>query len=194
MRQALDSRGAHVIVALGEGRFAPRDITIGSRVRGRTEVMSGLTEGERIVASGQFMLDSESTASFDETTPLSELPIDGSTLSQIDHMIDSALYFHEALIDGYAIDPYFLDPTLTLIENLKGRFAGSKLSPILENAETAINGAKINKTGEPLAGQLSDLMTALDPWLTRGAPAHYKSKEVIAWPDPMAGDMAGQTP
>ena len=101
-----DSRGAHVIVALGEGRFAPRDITIGSRVRGRTEVMSGLTEGERIVASGQFMLDSESNlregfsklsapaASFDETTPLSELPIDGSTLSQIDHMIDSALYFH----------------------------------------------------------------------------------------------------
>ena len=100
-----DSRGAHVIVALGEGRFAPRDITIGSRVRGRTEVMSGLTEGERIVASGQFMLDSESNlregfsklsapaASFDETTPLSELPIDGSTLSQIDHMIDSALYF-----------------------------------------------------------------------------------------------------
>jgi len=151
-----DSRGAHVIVALGEGRFAPRDITIGSRVRGRTEVMSGLTEGERIVASGQFMLDSESNlregfsklsapaASFDETTPLSELPIDGSTLSQIDHMIDSALYFHEALIDGYAIDPYFLDPTLTLIENLKGRFAGSKLSPILENAETAINGAKID--------------------------------------------------
>ena len=231
-----DSRGAHVIVALGEGRFAPRDITIGSRVRGRTEVMSGLTEGERIVASGQFMLDSESNlregfsklsapaASFDETTPLSELPIDGSTLSQIDHMIDSALYFHEALIDGYAIDPYFLDPTLTLIENLKGRFAGSKLSPILENAETAINGAKINKTGEPLAGQLSDLMTALDPWLTRGAPAHYKSKglifysddetarlwlqesglaanpysdataQVIAWPDAMAGDMAGQTP
>jgi Cu(I)/Ag(I) efflux system membrane fusion protein len=235
-----DSRGAHVIVALGEGRFAPRDITIGSSVRGRTEVLSGLAEGERIVASGQFMLDSESNlregfsklsappSNFDETTPLSELPIDGSTLSQIDHMIDSALYFHEALIDGYAIDPYFLDPTLTLIENLKSRFAGSKLSPILENAETAISGAKDNKMGEPLATQLSDLMTALDPWLTLGAPAHYKSKglifysddetarlwlqegglaanpysdataQVIAWPDPMAGDMPespnGKTP
>ncbi len=224
-----DSRGAHVIVALGEGRFAPRDITIGSSVRGRTEVLSGLTKGERIVASGQFMLDSESNlrerfsklsapaANYDETTPLSELPIDGSTLSQIDHMIDSALYFHEALIDGYAIDPYFLDPTLTLIENLKGRFAGSKLFPILDKAETAISGAKDNKTGEPLAAQLSELMTAIDPWLTLGAPAHYKSKglifysddetarlwlqdgglpanpysdakaQTIAWPDPMAG-------
>lgn len=231
-----DSRGAHVIVALGEGRFVSRDIRIGSSVRGRTEVLSGLAEGERIVASGQFMLDSESNlregfsklsapaANVDETTPLSELPIDGSTLSQIDHMVDSALYFHEALIDGYAIDPYFLNSTLTVIENLNGRFAGSKLSPILEKAETAIRGAKDNNTGEPLAAQLSDLMTALDPWLMLGVPAHYKSKglifysddatarlwlqdgglpanpysgataKVIAWPDPMAGDMAGTTP
>jgi len=229
-----DSRGAHVIVALGEGRFESRDVSIGTSVRGRTEVLSGLTQGERIVASGQFMLDSETNlreglsklnvpaSDFDENTPLSELPIDGSTLSQIDHMVDSALYFHEALIDGYAIDPYFLDPTLTLVENLKGRFADSKLSPILEQAETAISGAKENKTGEPLAAQLSDLMTALDPWLTLGAPAHYKSKglifysddetarlwlqdgglpanpysnataQIISWPDPMAGNMADE--
>ena len=229
-----DSRGAHVIVALGEGRFEPRDVSIGTSVRGRTEILSGLKEGERIVASGQFMLDSESNlregftklsapiSNFDATTPLSELPIDAATLSQIDHMVDSALYFHEALIDGYAIDPYFLDPTLTLIENLKGRFAESKLSPILEQAETAISGAKENKTGEPLAAQLSQLMTALDPWLTLGAPAHYKSKglifysddetarlwlqdgglpanpysdataQVISWPDPMAGNMADE--
>ena len=229
-----DSRGAHVIVALGEGRFEPRDITIGSSLRGRTEILSGLTEGERIVASGQFMLDSESnlregftklsapTSNFDATTPLSELPIDRVTLSQIDHMVDSALYFHEALIDGYAIDPYFLDPTLTLIENLKRRFAGSKLSPILEQAEAAISGAKDNKSGESLTAQLSQLMTALDPWLTLGAPAHYKSKglifysddetarlwlqegglpanpysnataQIISWPDPMAGNMADE--
>ena len=229
-----DSRGAHVIVALGEGRFEPRDVSIGTSVRGRTEILSGLIQGERIVASGQFMLDSETNlregftklsapiSNFAATTPLSELPIDAATLSQIDHMVDSALYFHEALIDGYVIDPYFLDPTLTLIENLKGRFAESKLSPILEQAETAISGAKENKTGEPLAAQLSQLMTALDPWLTLGAPAHYKSKglifysddetarlwlqdgglpanpysdataQVISWPDPMAGNMADE--
>jgi len=225
-----------VIVALGEGRFEPRDITIGTSLRGRTAILSGLNEGERIVASGQFMLDSESNlregfsklsapaSNFNETTPLSELPIDGATLSQIDHMVDSALYFHEALIDGYTIDPYFLDPTLTLIENLKGRFTGSKLSPVLEKAGTAISGAKDTKTGEPLAAQLAELMTALDPWLTLGAPAHYKSKglifysddetaslwlqdgglpanpysnataQIIPWPDPMAGDMSGTTP
>jgi len=123
-----DSHGAHVILALGDGRFESRDITIGASVRGRIEVLSGLSAGDRIVASGQFMLDSESNlregfsklsapaVNFDSSTPLSELPIDATTLSQIDHMVDTALYFHEALIDGYAIDPYFLDPALTLID------------------------------------------------------------------------------
>jgi len=55
-----DSHGAHVILALGDGRFESRDITIGASVRGRIEVLSGLSAGDRIVASGQFMLDSES--------------------------------------------------------------------------------------------------------------------------------------
>lgn len=50
-----------VFVALGEGRFAPRDITIGIESRdGYYEVKEGLSEGETVVTSGQFMLDSES--------------------------------------------------------------------------------------------------------------------------------------
>jgi Cu(I)/Ag(I) efflux system membrane fusion protein len=231
-----DSRGAHVIVALGEGRFEPRAIEIGANMGGRTEVLSGLKSGERIVASGQFMLDSEAnlregllklsepTSRFDGSTALSDLPIDGVTLSQIDHMVDTALYFHEALIDGYSIDPFFLDPTLTLIESLKGQFTGSRLMPILEAAERAIRGAKGDQIGELLARELSALMTALDPWLTQGAPAHYKAEglifysdddtgrlwlqggglpanpysnagaQVIPWPDPMKPARTGTTP
>lgn len=50
-----------VIVALGEGRFEPRDIGIGlDSGDGWLEVRSGLDEGERIVVSGQFLIDSES--------------------------------------------------------------------------------------------------------------------------------------
>jgi multidrug efflux pump subunit AcrA (membrane-fusion protein) len=48
-------------VALGRGRFAPRALELG--VLGdddRQEVLSGLKEGERVVVSGQFLLDSES--------------------------------------------------------------------------------------------------------------------------------------
>jgi RND family efflux transporter MFP subunit len=50
-----------VFVALGEGRFEPRTVTLGPGGEGSLyEVLSGLKEGERVVTSGQFMLDSES--------------------------------------------------------------------------------------------------------------------------------------
>jgi membrane fusion protein, copper/silver efflux system len=50
-----------VFVALAEGKFEPRTVSLGQPAEGdRYEVISGLREGERVVTSGQFMLDSES--------------------------------------------------------------------------------------------------------------------------------------
>ena len=50
-----------VFVALDGGRFEPRTVVLGTRADGdHYEVLSGLKEGERVVTSGQFMLDSES--------------------------------------------------------------------------------------------------------------------------------------
>ncbi len=54
-----DSRGQHVIVALGDGRFAGRPVQTGVSDGQRTEILEGLERGERVVVSGQFMLDSE---------------------------------------------------------------------------------------------------------------------------------------
>ena len=54
-------RRAVAIVALGEGRFAPRDIELGlDSGDGWLEVREGLAEGDEIVVSGQFLIDSES--------------------------------------------------------------------------------------------------------------------------------------
>jgi membrane fusion protein, copper/silver efflux system len=50
-----------VFISLGKGKFQPRQVKIG--VEGNHDeyqVLSGLTEGEEIVVSAQFMLDSES--------------------------------------------------------------------------------------------------------------------------------------
>jgi Cu(I)/Ag(I) efflux system membrane fusion protein/cobalt-zinc-cadmium efflux system membrane fusion protein len=50
-----------VFVALGEGKFQPRDVNIGLEGNDNEfQVLEGLSEGEEIVLSAQFMLDSES--------------------------------------------------------------------------------------------------------------------------------------
>ena len=50
-----------VIVVLGEGRFEPRDVEVGiDSGDGWLEVRSGLRDGEEVVTSGQFLIDSES--------------------------------------------------------------------------------------------------------------------------------------
>ena len=50
-----------VFVALDGGKFEPRTITLGPRTQNNTyQVLSGLKEGERVVTSSQFLLDSES--------------------------------------------------------------------------------------------------------------------------------------
>ena len=50
-----------VFVALGDGHFEPREVRLGPRADNDAyEVLYGLKEGERVVTSGQFMLDSES--------------------------------------------------------------------------------------------------------------------------------------
>jgi multidrug efflux pump subunit AcrA (membrane-fusion protein) len=54
-------RRALVIVDLGGGHFAPRDVTLGIDTGdGWLEVLQGLEESERVVTSGQFLIDSES--------------------------------------------------------------------------------------------------------------------------------------
>jgi Cu(I)/Ag(I) efflux system membrane fusion protein len=49
-----------VYVDRGEGYFEPRQIETGWRLGDRVEVVKGLMEGERIVVSGTFLIDSES--------------------------------------------------------------------------------------------------------------------------------------
>lgn len=50
-----------VVVAVGEGRFAPREVVLGNEGDGRVQVLKGLEGGERIVTSAQFLIDSESS-------------------------------------------------------------------------------------------------------------------------------------
>jgi multidrug efflux pump subunit AcrA (membrane-fusion protein) len=48
------------IVALGNGRFAPREVELGPQGDGFVQVVEGLEDGDEIVTSAQFLIDSES--------------------------------------------------------------------------------------------------------------------------------------
>jgi RND family efflux transporter MFP subunit len=49
-----------VFVDRGNGHLEPRTVTTGERANGRVAIVSGLTAEERVVASGAFLVDSES--------------------------------------------------------------------------------------------------------------------------------------
>jgi len=54
---------ALVMVAGENGRFSPVEVSLGPEVGDRTVIASGLEEGQKIVASGQFLIDSEASLS-----------------------------------------------------------------------------------------------------------------------------------
>jgi len=49
-----------VFVALGEGKFQPREVNLGVTGADYAEVLSGLAAGERVVTRANFLIDSES--------------------------------------------------------------------------------------------------------------------------------------
>jgi len=50
-----------VIVATGEGRFAPVEVGVGRQSGDMVEIRKGISVGQRVVVSGQFLIDSEAS-------------------------------------------------------------------------------------------------------------------------------------
>jgi Cu(I)/Ag(I) efflux system membrane fusion protein len=59
-----------VMLALAGGRYQPAEVQAGSEAGGKTEILAGLSDGEKIVASGQFLLDSEASLSSVPARPI----------------------------------------------------------------------------------------------------------------------------
>ncbi len=62
-REALirTGREERVILALGEGKYQPRNVVAGVESGNWVEIISGLKEGEIVVTSGHFLIDSEAS-------------------------------------------------------------------------------------------------------------------------------------
>jgi Cu(I)/Ag(I) efflux system membrane fusion protein len=68
-----------VLVEKGEGRFEPRSVKLGRRGDGYVEVREGLSEGEAVVTSANFLIDAESNLKaalkgFAEASPEASAP------------------------------------------------------------------------------------------------------------------------
>jgi Cu(I)/Ag(I) efflux system membrane fusion protein len=93
-----------VILKTGEGTFAPRLITTGLRddfdEGGRTEVVQGLMAGDEVVASSQFLIDSESalSAGLMRMAPTDSAPAMGTgEFLAFDHETQTATIRHATL-------------------------------------------------------------------------------------------------
>jgi membrane fusion protein, copper/silver efflux system len=49
-----------VFVALGDGRFEPREVQVGARLGESLEITQGLKAGEEVITRANFLVDSES--------------------------------------------------------------------------------------------------------------------------------------
>lgn len=54
-----DGSGSLVLLDLGEGRFKPQPVTLGVETDSLVQVVSGVSEGDRVVTRAQFLIDSE---------------------------------------------------------------------------------------------------------------------------------------
>ena len=93
-REALIRTGSQnrVVLALDEGRFKSVAVKPGHIGRDQVEILEGLEEGDRIVSSAQFLIDSESskTSDFrrmDHSEPLNHSEVNHSEMnhSEMDH-------------------------------------------------------------------------------------------------------------
>lgn len=68
-----------VMLALDGGRYQPAEVRTGREAGGKTEILAGLTDGEKVVASGQFLIDSEASLSGLQARPIGD---DGMTMGE----------------------------------------------------------------------------------------------------------------
>lgn len=79
--EALIRTGKRTLVMLadGKGRFTPAEVKTGRESGDRTEIVAGLNEGDKVVASGQFLIDSEASLSGINARPLTAMSAKAST-------------------------------------------------------------------------------------------------------------------
>ncbi len=197
-----NKEGHYVIIERDDGTFQAREIKIGMQYKGLIEAQAGLMEGERVVVSGQFLIDSESSLreSFARMEKLSlslaALEVREDQLVLINHLLEGTLYIHEELVAGRLPQPRILDAAEQAALKLDHEVKGTRLAYVVEDFLSALQDRGDVMTESGWRTILAESTAALTPWIIEGRPRYYKelgltfftTKDGRSWLQ-FAGDM-----
>lgn len=176
----LNKDGHYVIVDLGEGRFQARQIKPGMQYKGLVEVQAGLMEGEKVVVTGQFLIDSESSLreSFQRmeklALSLSDVEMTEQQMVLVNHVIEGVIYLHETLTAGEQPRLEMLGAALKSAKKLDHEMQGTRLAFVVDDFLAATEQVEKIMTKSGWLQLLADSTKALAPWITEGRPGYYK--------------------
>jgi len=167
-----------VFVDLGNGYFEPRRVETGWRMDNQIEIVKGLMEGEKIVVSGNFLIDSESRLqglasgyqSDDVVDPVCGMTVDPTKAKALASVFEGQNYYFCSQLCKEAFDK---DPRRYL------RGGGTGDAPAAPMAMTSAKKPEHHAVGHPAAKSEADEMSAAQ------APRHQpKEAEAV---DPVCG-------
>lgn len=98
-----------VIIDLGEGRFVPREVVAGMESGGHIEIKEGLREGDKVVLSGHFLIDSEASLKaslmrMTDTGADEKMSPDMKSEGETNAMSDSPMIMGDGIIKSISAD------------------------------------------------------------------------------------------
>lgn len=175
-----NKQGSYVIVEVEKGSFQAREVVLGMKNKGRIEVQSGLKEGETIVTSGQFLIDSESSLreSFHKmqkmSASLSEVKLSKEQMVLINHIIESGLYVHEKLAVKQFPSPDGITAGAQAAAKLLPEVEGTRIAYIVKDSLHLLSDVQDNITLSDWRVLLATLIETLRPWVVEGKPDYYR--------------------
>ncbi len=144
-----------VVLALGEGRFKSVNVKIGRYDMDSAEILSGLEEGEKIVTSAQFLIDSESSKTsdfkrmhYEEEAPMPDSVWTAATINAVQAEEREVSATHEA-IDQWQWPEMTMDFTVSESVDMSGLQEGRDLN--IEITRVAENRYEITAVHDPAA-------------------------------------------
>ena len=142
-------RRALVIVAEAEGRYRPVEVVPGPESGNDTVILAGLDEGQRIVASGQFLIDSE--ASLQGITAAAGAAMPQAALHEadavIDELSDTAVTLSHGPFETLSMPGMTMEFALAGPGIAKGLKPGDRVRAVVRETDDGLVVEKLARTG-----------------------------------------------